>query len=92
MAIGNFLRDDYESAIEWAQRSDQVHGDIPRCLLLLIASNYHAGAVAQARREAERLVQACTGFHIADLRRWPFAREQDWARFVGGLVEAGLPQ
>jgi adenylate cyclase len=92
MAIGNFLREDYPAAIEWARRSDQIHGDIPRCLLLLINSYTHAGAVADGGREAERLIQVCPDFRIRDLRRWPFLRQQDWARFANGLIKAGLPQ
>ena len=90
MAIGNFLREDYRAAVEWARRSDQVHSEIPRCLLLLITCCSHAGAVADAGREADRLMQACPDFRIRDLRRWPF-REQDWARFIDGLAQAGLP-
>ncbi|WFU44039.1 adenylate/guanylate cyclase domain-containing protein [Bradyrhizobium sp. CB82] len=92
MAIGNFLREDYLAAIEWARRSDQIHGDIPRCLLLLISCYTHAGAVADAGREAERLMQACPDFRMRDLRRWPFLREQDWARFADGLMKARLCQ
>jgi class 3 adenylate cyclase/TolB-like protein len=92
MAIGNFLREDYLAAIEWARRSDQVHGDIPRCLLQLISCYAHAGAVADAGREAERFMQACPEFCLRDLRRWPFLREQDWASFSDGLIQAGLPQ
>jgi adenylate cyclase len=92
MAIGNFLRKDYEAAVEWARRSDQIHGEIPRCLLLLITGCSHAGAVADAGREADRLMQACPDFRIRDLRRWPFQREQDWSRFIDGLAQARLPQ
>jgi TolB-like protein/Tfp pilus assembly protein PilF len=91
MAIGNFLREDYLAAVEWARRSDQIHGDIPRCLLLLISCCSHAGSVADAAREADRLMQACPDFRMRDLRRWPF-REHDWARFTDGLVQARLPQ
>ena len=92
MAIGNFLREDYGAAVEWARRSDQIHADIPRCLLLLITCYCHAGAIAEASREADRLMQACPDFRICDLRRWPFQREQDWARFIDGLVQARLPR
>jgi adenylate cyclase len=91
MAVGNFLREDYGAAVEWARRSDEIHGDIPRCLLLLTTCYGHAGAVEEAAREADRLMQACPDFRIRDLRRWPFLREQDWARFVDGLVQARLP-
>jgi adenylate cyclase len=92
LAIGNFLREDYLAAVEWARRSDQIHGDIPRCLLLLITCCTHAGAVADAAREADRLMQACPDFRMRDLRRWPFLREHDWARFTDGLVQSQLPQ
>ena len=91
MAIGNFIREDYGAAVEWARRSDQIHADIPRCLLLLITCYCHAGAVAEAGREADRLMQAYSDFRIRDLRRWPFQREQDWSRFIDGLAQARLP-
>jgi adenylate cyclase len=91
MAIGNFLREDYQTAIEWARRSDQMHGEVPRCLLLLITCCSHAGAAANAGREADRLKQVCPEFRIRDLRRWPF-QEQDWSRFIDGLVQARLPE
>jgi adenylate cyclase len=92
MAIGNFLREDYRAAVEWARRSDQIHGDIPRCLLLLITCCTHAGAIAEAASEADRLMRACPDFRMRNLRRWPFLRAQDWARFTDGLVQAQLPQ
>jgi tetratricopeptide (TPR) repeat protein len=92
IAVGNFLREDYGSAVEWARRSDQIHGDVPRCLLLLISASTHAGDSANAAREADRLMQACPQFRIHDLRRWPFARERDWARFTSGLMQAKLPK
>jgi len=57
MAVGNFLREDYGAAVEWARRSDEIHGDIPRCLLLLTTCYSHAGAVEEAAREADRLMQ-----------------------------------
>ena len=38
MAIGSFLREDYAASVEWARRSDHMHGDMPRCVLLLMAS------------------------------------------------------
>src|ERR1700745_602657 len=34
LSIGNFLREDYATAIEWARRSDHIHGEIRGCLLL----------------------------------------------------------
>ena len=91
LSIGNFLRQDYATAIEWARRSDHIHGEIPRCLLLLVSCCTHAGAVAEAKREVDRLMQACPDFRIRDLRRWPFLKEQDWTRLTGGLAQAGLP-
>ena len=92
LSIGNFLREDYATAIEWSRRSDHIHGEIPRCLLLLITCCTRVGAVAEANREVDRLMQACPDFRIRDLRRWPFLNEQDWTRLTGGLVQAGLAQ
>jgi adenylate cyclase len=87
----NPLRKDYEAAVEWARRSDQIHGEIPRCLLLLITCCSHAGAVADAGKEADRLMQNCPDFRIRDLRRWPF-QEEHWSRFIDGLAQTRLPQ
>jgi hypothetical protein len=38
LALASFLREDYAAAVEWARRSDHMHGDMPRCVLLLTAS------------------------------------------------------
>ena len=34
LALGSFLREDYAAAVQWSRRSDHMHGDMPRCVLL----------------------------------------------------------
>ena len=91
MAIGSFLREDYAAAIEWARRSDHMHGDMPRCVLLLIASYFNWGKLAEAHDQAERLMHIYPDFRVSDLRRWPFRQDKDWDRLVRALVDAQLP-
>jgi tetratricopeptide (TPR) repeat protein len=91
LALGSFLREDYAAAVEWARRSDHMHGDMPRCVLLLTASYSRWGKPAEARDQAERLMKGYPDFHISDLRRWPFQNERDWDCFLRGLLDAQLP-
>ncbi len=91
IALGQFSVEDYGAAIDWAHRADQRQRDVPRCLLTLITSSWHAGKADEARKGAARLVAAFPDFRMADLRRWPFQDQATWARFTHGLVAAGLP-
>ena len=91
LALGSFLREDYAAAVEWSRRSDHMHGDMPRCVLLLTASYSRWGKPAEARDQAQRLMKGYPDFHISDLRRWPFQSERDWDCFLRGLLDAQLP-
>jgi adenylate cyclase len=91
MAIGSFLCQDYSTAVEWARRSDHMHGDMPRCMLLLIASYFNWGKPAEAQEQPQRLRQIYPDFRVSDLRRWPFRQDKDWDRLVRALLDAQLP-
>jgi adenylate cyclase len=92
IAIGHFARGDYNSAIDWARRADQRQHNVPRAMLTLITSAWHAGMPETARMEVERLLRAFPDFRLDDLRQWPFRDPGSWAQFIRGLVAAGLPQ
>jgi adenylate cyclase len=91
LALGSFLREDYAAAVEWARRSDHMHGDMPRCVLLLTASYSRWGKQAEARDQAKRLIEKCPDFHVSDLRKWPFQNERDWDCVLHCLLDAELP-
>ena len=92
IAIGQFARGDYKSAIDWAWRADHLQHDVPRAMLTLITSAWHAGDQETAGRQAARLLRAFPDFRLAELRRWPYRDPACWQRFVEGLAQAGLPQ
>jgi adenylate cyclase len=92
IALGNFVTEDYEAAIEWAKRADQRQRDVPRILLMMTAASAHAGQTDAAAKTAQRLLDACPGFRVGDLRHWVFDNADDWTRFTSGLSKAGLPE
>ena len=93
MAIGNFLREDYAAVVEnGPDTRTHMHGDMPRCVLLLIASYLNWGKLAEAHAQAERLMQICPDFRINELRRWrAFDKIKGWDRLLRALLDAQLP-
>ncbi len=91
IALGNFVREDYDATIEWAKRADQRQRDVPRILLMLTTACAHAGQTDAAAKAAQRLIDACADFRVGDLRHWAFQDPAHWERFTSGLIEAGLP-
>lgn len=92
IALGNFIREDYADAIEWAKRADQRQRDVPRTLLTLTSSLAHAGQGDAAAKTAQRLIKLCPEISVGALRRWPFQETAHWDRLTSGLIEAGLPE
>jgi adenylate cyclase len=90
VALGYFVLQRYDDAVEWARRADQRERNVPRYLLLLTTAAWHAGQFELARREADSLRAAFPEFRLRDLRRWPFRDPGHWSRFCRGLVECGL--
>ena len=90
VALGYFVLERYESAIEWAKRSDQQMPDVAPTLLILTTAAAHAGQADEAERAAERLRALHSDFDMAALRRWPFRDTATWDRFTDGLRKAGL--
>ena len=89
IALGNFVLENYDAAVDWAKRADQRQRDVPRILLMLTAASAHVG---KADAPAKRLLDVCPDFRTGDLRRWAFEDDADWERFTAGLVNAGLPE
>ncbi|MBO9651598.1 MAG: hypothetical protein J7605_24090 [Variovorax sp.] len=91
VACGYFVMQRYGDAIEWARRADDRERNVPRFLLVLATSEWHAGQAGDARRTAARLIESAPGIRLGELRRWPFERTEDWDRFHDGLAASGLP-
>ena len=79
-----------DQLLEVVSRLDHMHGDMPRCIPLLIASYFNWGKLAKAHDQAERLMHFYPDFRVSDLR-WPFRQDKDWDRLVRALVDAQLP-
>lgn len=92
VALGHFILQRYDDAVEWAQRADQRERNVPRYLLLLTTAAWHAGQFDLARRAADNLRAGFPEFRLCDLRRWPFQDPGHWSWFCRGLIECGLPE
>ncbi len=90
VALGHFVLERYETAIEWAKRSDQQMPDVAPTLLVLTTAAAHADQTDETERAAARLRALHPDFDMAALRRWPFRDAATWDRFTEGLRKAGL--
>jgi class 3 adenylate cyclase/TolB-like protein len=91
IALGNFVRGNYQEAVEWSRRSDQLQRNVPKVLLMLTSASAHLGQMDAAHEEARRLIEMSSDIRVSSLRRWPFQDPQQWERFTEGLVAAGIP-
>ena len=91
VALGRFVLREYEAALEWAQLADERERNVPRFLLILVSSAWHAGRHELARLQARRLLGLCPDLNLRELRRWPFDDVGEWQRFLKGLDASGVP-
>ena len=91
VALGHFVLREHEAALEWAHLADERERNVPRSLLLLVTSAWHAGRHELARTQARRLLGICPDLNLRELRRWPFDDAAEWQRFVSGIEASGVP-
>ncbi len=92
IALGNFVLENYDAAIDWTKRADQRQRDVPRVLLMLTAASAHAEQADATAKAAQRLLDTCPDFRVGKLRLWAFDDAAHWTRFTSGLIKAGLPE
>jgi len=90
-ALGAFLLEQHDEAMDWAKRADHQSHDVAPTLLILAAAAGAAGADGDAATARDRLLTLFPDLRLSELRRWPFRHPADHDRFLAGLVSAGLP-
>jgi len=91
VALGRFVLREHEAALESAQLADERERNVPRHLLVLVSTAWHAGRHELARSQARRLLGLCPDLNLRELRRWPFDDAAEWQRLLSGLDASGLP-
>jgi hypothetical protein len=91
VALGRFVLREHEAALESAQLADERERNVPRYLLVLVSTAWHAGRHELARSQARRLLGLCPDLNLRELRRWPFDDAAEWQRLLSGLDASGLP-
>jgi tetratricopeptide (TPR) repeat protein len=91
VALGRFVLREHEAALESAQLADERERNVPRHLLVLVSTAWHAGRHDLARSQARRLLGLCPDLNLRELRRWPFDDAAEWQRLLSGLDASGLP-
>ncbi|MFN2425493.1 MAG: adenylate/guanylate cyclase domain-containing protein [Candidatus Binatia bacterium] len=90
-AIGAFLTNRHEEAVDWVKRADHLAHDVAPTLLILAASAAAAGLAEDAASARDRLLALFPDFRLGEMRRWPFRIAADHDRFMESLAAAGLP-
>ena len=89
MALCHLLLGQGEAAVDWARRAVRSDPDNARARQRLVAALGSVGS-PEAAGEFEALRELQPGFDAAYVSAtYPFRREADRARFVGGLSAAG---
>lgn len=84
--------DRHERAALWARSATEAYPQSFWAERILVAGTAHAGARAEARRMARRLLRKDPDLTVAEaVRAWPF-RPGFMARLGDGLALAGVPR
>ncbi len=89
---GYFAAREYDEAVNWFWKADQLAPGLPHNLTGLSASQYHAGDAQGARDNMARLRQEEPAFRLSDMVVPPFREGEVWDRFTNGLRSAGAPE
>jgi adenylate cyclase len=94
LALAHFAGGSYDEAAKWARASDLASPRFTANVRTLIASLAAAGADAEARDAAVRLMALEPHFRLSQYERTllPYRPPHIRARFMAGLRSAGLPE
>jgi tetratricopeptide (TPR) repeat protein len=91
-ALAHFHAGRYDEAGLWAERAKRTNANFLPAIRLAAASYALAGSLSKAQELARRLREADPSLTISGLNELnPFRRPIDFARWMDGLREAGLP-
>jgi tetratricopeptide (TPR) repeat protein len=93
MAMAHFAAEQYEEAVDWAQRSLEHKADWPLTFTFLAASYAYLDRLDEAHSAVEGLRRLNPDFSLGGLNLLLTAAEPDFAeRVLDGLRKAGLPE
>jgi tetratricopeptide (TPR) repeat protein len=91
-ALAHFHAGRYEEAGAWTEKAKRANPNFLPAIRLAAASHALTGSVAKARELMAHLREAEPSLTISGLGELdPFRRPKDFAKWVEGLREAGLP-
>jgi TolB-like protein len=91
-ALAHFHAGRYEEAGSWAERARRANANFFPAIRVAAASFALAGKLAKARELTTHLREADPSMTVSGLNELnPFRRPSDFAKWVDGLREAGLP-
>jgi TolB-like protein/class 3 adenylate cyclase len=92
MAWAHFNAGRFDEASAWAQKAFVEQPRYSPALRIVAASNAMAGRLQVAQKAMARLRELDPGLRLSDVNDLaPLRRPEDAARFVEGLLKAGLP-
>jgi tetratricopeptide (TPR) repeat protein len=92
-ALAHFHGGRYDEAASWAEKAKRANANFLPAIRLAAASYALAGSLAKAWELMAHLRDAEPSLTVSGLDELnPFRRLKDFARWVDGLREAGLPQ
>jgi len=92
-AFAHMLAGRYEEALSWAEPPFRAEPNYLPAVGVLAAVRALAGRVKEARQAMQHLRRIDPALHISNLReRHPIRGPEDFAKFVEGLRQAGLPE
>jgi TolB-like protein len=92
-ALAHFHAGRYDEAGAWTERAKRANASFLPAIRLAAASHALAGSLAKARELMANLREAEPSLTVSGLDELsPFRRPKDFAKWVDGLREAGLPK
>jgi adenylate cyclase len=92
-AAAHFLAGRYDAASSWAEKALQQNSNYLPGIRMAAASHALSGRLLHAQKALTRMRQIDPELRISNLAELvPFRAEKDFARYVEGLRQAGLPE
>ena len=90
VAVGEIRLGNFDRALEWIEHNQDPAEEYVGTFLALAAAAGLAHKPGIAQKALQSLKEKHADISIANLRRWPYKDDADWALFVSGLKKAGL--
>jgi adenylate cyclase len=92
LGLGWFGLGDYAEAAKQMQNADRTVPNVPLFVLSSISSLWHSGDTDKARALSSELIAACPNIQLRDLHLNYWHDEEVAARYISGMLNAGIPE